>query len=145
MNGPPPTREAHSRPLRGPGSPARSRADLAIALPTALVGLTAAVPAVMHLVAVTVVAVTQRGGYDARLAELLVIGTTVLVIGLVVLGAVPALLRGERRVLRRAALASGLYGLIGILMVPVDPPFAGAIAIFGGYALVAWRLSTRRR
>jgi len=132
----PVTTQPVTRPRRG---------DLALAGVTALVGLTAAVPAGMHLVAVTVVAYTQRGGYDARLAQLLVIGTAVLVLGVVVLSAVPGLSRGERPVLRRAAAASGLYGLIGILMAPVDPPFAGAIAIFGGYALVAGWISTRRR
>jgi hypothetical protein len=82
--------------------------NLPLVVLTAAVGLTAAVPASMHLVAVTVVAYTQRGGYDLRLAELLVIGAVVLGSGLTILGTLPALWRGERRALRRAALGAGV-------------------------------------
>lgn len=121
------------------------RSALSRAFPwlTGLVGLIIAVPAAMHTVAVVGVAYRERGGYDARLADLLWIGWTSLVCGLVMVAAVPALLRGSTVAFRTATGAAAIFGVGTVVVAPVSPGFLAGLPIFGGYLVVA--VAVRRR
>lgn len=112
---------------------------------TGALGLVVAGAAAMHIVAVTGVAYGERGGYDARLASLLFIGWVSLVCGLVMLGALPALVRGAPGALYAAAGGAGVFGVACAVMAPVSPGFAAGVPIFGGYVFLAAAVLNRRR
>ncbi len=84
------------------GEPATGRSQLARAFPwvTLLVGLLATVAAAMHTVLSIRKAYVYRGGYDARLSEMLWIGWTSFVLGMI-------MVLGARAVHRRSVTASG--------------------------------------
>ena len=104
---------------------------------TCLVGLIIAVPAAMHVVAVIGVAYGERAGYDARLADLLWIGWTSLVCGLLLLAAIPALLRGSAVALRVAAGAAATFLVGTLLIAPVSPKLPRRTADLRRLLLVA--------
>lgn len=122
-----------------------------LALPalTGAVGLLIAVPAAMHLVAVVGVAYRERGGYDARLAQLLWIGWTSLPCGLLMVAAAPTIARGPEPArdvaLRVAGGAAAVFAVGTALLAPAAPSFAWGIPIFGGYAALAGGLLLARR
>jgi hypothetical protein len=110
---------------------------------TGLVGLVITVPAAMHTVAVMGIAYRQRGGYDARLADLLWIGWTSLACGLLMVAAVPALRRGSAVALRTSSGAAAVFLGGTLLIAPVSPSFLTGLPIFGGYLVVAALVSRR--
>lgn len=119
--------------------PRTATSGLARAFPwvTGIVGLSIAVPAAMHMVAVTRVAYGQRSGYDPRLAELLWIGWTSLVCGLLMVAAARALRRGSSVAFRVCVGAAAVFGVCSGLLAPVSPGFLIGLPIYGGYLLLA--------
>ena len=104
---------------------------------TLLLGLVTAISAALHTVAVIGVAFRERGGYDARLAELLWIGWTSLVCGALMVLSVPALRHGSRNAYRTATGASAVFLVSASLIAIVDPSFWTAVPLYGGYLVLA--------
>jgi hypothetical protein len=101
------------------------------------VGLVTAVSAVLHAVAVIGVAYGERGGYDARLADLLWIGWTSLVCGVLMVASSRPLGRGSRTAYWVAVGASSVFLAGNLFLAVVSPSFWTAVPLYGGYLLLA--------
>jgi hypothetical protein len=110
-----------------------------IALPVLAFGLGAltAVSGTLHMVSVIQVAYSDRGGYDARLAELLWIGWTSLVCGLLMLFSCGALRRGLRIGYAVSCGAAAVFLVSATFLAIVDPGFWTAVPLYGGYLVAA--------
>jgi hypothetical protein len=98
-----------------------------------LVGLLTAVAAALHTVLSIRKAYVQRGGYDARLSEMLWIGWTSFVPGMI-------MVLGARAVSRMSATAfwlctgsAGVFLVSTVILDPVQPGFYTGLPIYGGY------------
>ena len=121
------------------GEPGAGTSKLARAFPwvTGLVGLLVAVSAVMHSVLSIRDAYLRRGGYDSRLSEMLWIGWTSFVLGVI-------MVLGARAVRRRSASAfwlctgaAAVFLMCTAILAPVQPGFYAGPPIYGGYLLLA--------
>ena len=102
-----------------------------------MVGLLVAVSAAMHSVLSIRDAYLRRGGYDSRLSEMLWIGWTSFVLGMI-------MVLGARAVRRRSATAFWLctgaaadFLVCTAILAPVQPGFYAGLPIYGGYLLLA--------
>jgi hypothetical protein len=105
---------------------------------TFVLGLATAVPAALHTIAVIGVAYRERGGYDARLADLLWIGWTSLVCGALMVASSRAIGRGSRTAYWTATGASAVFLVSSLFIAIVAPSFWTALPLYGGYLLLAW-------
>jgi hypothetical protein len=112
---------------------------------TVVLGLITGIPAALHTVAVIGVAYRERGGYDARLADLLWIGWTSLVCAALMILSAPALGRGSRTAYRTALGASGVFLVCAALVAIASPSFWTAVPLYGGYIALAIRLRPARQ
>lgn len=121
------------------GEPTTGTSKLARAFPwvTGLVGLSIAVPAAMHTVLSIRVAYTQRGGYDSRLSEMVWIGWTSLVPGVILVLGARALSKGSTTAFRSCTGAAAVFLVCTALLAPVQPGFYAGLPIYGGYLLLA--------
>ncbi len=119
----------------------------AIATPASFIlGAVALISGIGHWVAVTITAFSERGGYDARLGMLLVIGILPVACGAAMM--VGANVASDRPSLGLGiiALASSLFALVlvalwpGLTKGPGGSTVGTAIGIvaFGAEAVVAW-------
>lgn len=104
---------------------------------TFLFGLLAAAGATLHTVLSIRKAYTYRGGYDARLSEMIWIGWTSFVLGMV-------MVLGARAVHRRSATAfwlctgaAAVFLVCTVILDPVQPGFYTGLPVYGGYLLLA--------
>jgi hypothetical protein len=111
---------------------------------TLALGLVTAVPAVLHTVAVIGVAYRERGGYDARLGDLLWIGWTSLVCGALMVASSRALGRGSRSAYWTATGASAVFLVSNVFIAVVSPSFWTAVPLYGGYLALAFWLRPER-
>jgi hypothetical protein len=107
---------------------------------TLILGLVTAGAAVLHIVAVIGVAYRERGGYDARLADLLWIGWTSLICGALMIASSRGLGRGSRTAFRTATGAAAVFLVGGMTIAPIDPSFWTAAPLYGGYLVLAFWL-----
>jgi hypothetical protein len=121
------------------GEPSTGTSKLTQAFPwvTGLVGLLIAVSAAMHTVLSIRVAYLQRGGYDARLSEMLWIGWTSFVLGVIMVLGARALRRTSATAFWLCTGAAAVFGVCTTILAPVAPGFYAGLAIYGGYLLLA--------
>jgi hypothetical protein len=123
--------------VRGAPGPGTSKLARAFPWVTGLVGLLVAVAAALRSGLSIRVAYRKRGGYDARLSEMLWIGWTSFVLGVI-------MVLGARALGRRSATAFWLctgaaadFLVCTAILAPVQPGFYAGLPIYGGYLLLA--------
>jgi len=104
---------------------------------TLAVGVVTTVSAALHTNAVIGVAYRERGGYDARLADLLWIGWTSLVCGALMVVSSRALARGSRTAYWTAIGAAAVFLVGSLFLAVVAPGFWTSVPLYGGYILLA--------
>lgn len=119
--------------------PATRTSMLARAFPwvTGLVGLLVAVSAAMHTVLSIQKAYLQRGGYDSRLSEMLWIGWTSFVLGVIMVLGATALRTSSTTAFWLCTGAAAVFLVCTAILAPVQPGFYAGLPIYGGYLLLA--------
>lgn len=109
-------------------------------------GAIAAVSGVAHWIAVTVTAVSEHRGYDARLGNLLVIGLLPVGLGIAMVAGSAWASSDRAAGLTLIAAAAGLFTLVLVVLWPglstgpngSAPGTAAGIAGFAALAVLAW-------
>ena len=134
------TEEAEKiKPATVRGEPGIGTSKLARAFPwvTGLVGLLVAVAAAMHTVLSIRKAYLQRGGYNSRLSEMLWIGWTSFVLGMIMVLGARALRRRSATAFWLCTGAAAVFLVCTAILAPVQPGFYSGLPIYGGYLLLA--------
>lgn len=98
-------------------------------------GLTLVGAGLAHSLAVTSVAFHERGGYDASLATLLLLGLAVVSFG-VLMGGV-GLIRERLGSAFPSLLGGSCMSLANLALVPVISDFAARLVVFGSFLAIA--------
>jgi hypothetical protein len=102
-----------------------------------LVGLLVAAAAAMHTVLSIRKAYLQRGGYDSRLSEMLGIGWTSFVLGVIMVLGARALRRRSATEFWLCTRAAAVFLVYTAILAPVQPGCYSGLPIYGGYLLLA--------
>jgi hypothetical protein len=105
---------------------------------TLIVGVAATVFGTAHLYGVIVTAIRRVScRYDFRFAALMIVGTLIVIAGLLCLASVRSLTKGRRPAWVRAVSGTVLLLLVAVPLVPVQPELAGMMSLLGALNLIA--------
>ncbi|WP_415854404.1 hypothetical protein [Sinomonas sp. G460-2] len=104
---------------------------------TMAVGLLVAVSAALHSVLSIRTAYVERGGYDSRLSQMLWIGWTSFVLGVVMVVGARALRSNSQVAFRLCTGAAAVFLVCTAILAPAQPGFYAGLPIYGGYLLLA--------
>ena len=102
-----------------------------------MVGLLVAAAAAMHAVLSIRKAYLQRDGYDSRLWEMLWIGWTSFVLGVIMMLGARALRRRSATEFWLCTGGAAVFLVCTAILAPVQPGFYSGLPIYGGYLLLA--------
>ncbi|HEV7512482.1 MAG TPA: hypothetical protein VGO27_12360 [Candidatus Acidoferrum sp.] len=123
--------------VRGEPGTGMSKLGRAFPMVTGLVGLLVAAAAAMHAVLSIRKAYLQRDGYDSRLWEMLWIGWTSFVLGVIMVLGARALRRRSATEFWLCTGAAAVFLVCTAILAPVQPGFYSGLPIYGGYLLLA--------
>jgi hypothetical protein len=110
---------------------------------TGILGLVVVVAAVLHTGLSVRVAYLKRGSYDSRLSEMVWIGWTSFVLGLIMMLSAGRLRRNSVTAFWLCTGADAVFLVCTVILAPVQPGFYAGLALYGGYLVLAGAVHTK--